>query len=228
LEINNQCDLNYKITGNKRLLQELTLMKICALNNAPPPQESAKKEPAPEPVKKEETVVNNAVPQKNETPVENPAPTTASIPKTGLPPTSISIKKAAPKEDAAQQSQEILNASFSQEKLNEVWQEMAKNVKTESIRIAFQARNPVLKENNRIVLEVENKILESQINDILVNLKPYLAKKLNNNQFNFDIVVMQREEADRTPYTDEEKVQDMKKRNPALNDFMENLDLQVQ
>ena len=37
LEINNQCDLNYKTTGNKRLLKELTLMKICSLNNTPEP-----------------------------------------------------------------------------------------------------------------------------------------------------------------------------------------------
>jgi DNA polymerase-3 subunit gamma/tau len=215
LEINNQCDLNYKIVGNKRLLQELTLMKICTLNNAP------------EPVKKEEAIVNSAVPQKNEALVESLNPVSASMTKTILPPTSISIKKVIAKEDAVQKSPEIFDASFSQEKLNEVWQEMAKNVKTESIRIAFQARNPVLKENNGIVFEVENKILESQINDVLVNLKPYLYKRLNNNQFNFDVVVMKREKTIHTPYTDEEKVQDMKKRNPALNDFMENLELQV-
>ena len=232
LEINNQCDLNYKITGNKRLLQELTLMKICSLNNAPEPvkSETIKKETPPEPAKKEEPPVNNAVPQKNETPTETSSstPTTpAPVPKTGLPPTGISIKKTITKEDAIQNPSEILNASFSQEKLNEVWQEMTKNVKTEPIRIAFQARNPILKENNRIVFEVENKILESQINDISGNLKLHLAKRLHNNQFSFDIVVMQREETTYTPYTDEEKVQDMKKRNPALNDFMENLELQV-
>jgi DNA polymerase-3 subunit gamma/tau len=229
LEINNQCDLNYKITGNKRLLKELTLMKICSLNNAPEPikKETALEtvKAALEPVKKEESVENNTV--KNEATVENPDPTTASAPKTGLPPTSISIKKAITKEDVAQKPSEVLNTSFSQEKLNEVWQEMAKNVKTESIRIAFQARNPMLKEDNRIVFEVENKILESQINDILVNLKPYLSKRLNNNQFHIDIVVLQREETALTPYTDEEKVQDMKKRNPALGDFMEKMEVQV-
>ena len=232
LEINNQCDLNYKITGNKRLLQELTLMKICSLNNAPETI-PVKKETPPEPAKKEEPTVNESVPQKNETPVETPSPTpttpaSASVPKTGLPSTGIiSIKKPIAKEDATQNPLELLNASFSQEKLNEVWQEMAKKVNTESIRIAFQARNPILKEDNRIVFEVENKILELQINDVLVNLKPYLAKRLNNNQFSFDIVVMQREDTTQTPYTDEEKVQDMKKRNPELNDFMENLELHV-
>jgi DNA polymerase-3 subunit gamma/tau len=238
LEINNQCDLNYKITGNKRLLTELTLMKICTLNHAPEPikptSESAKPETPQAPVKKEEPVVNQPVSPKEPTietpaptPTIAPAPTPSPTPKTGLPSTSISIKKDVAKEDAAEKAPEILNTVFSQEKLNEVWQEMAKNVKTESIRIAFQARNPILKEGNRIIFEVENKILELQINDILVNLKPYLAKKLNNNQFDFNTVIMQREETTQTPYTDAEKVQDMKKRNPALNDFMENLELQV-
>ena len=224
LEINNQCDLNYKTTGNKRLLKELALMKICSLNNAK--QEEPVKIAAESPATPA-TPITPITPITPVTPVTPITPASTSVPKTGLPSTNISIKKAVTKEDDVQKSPEVLNASFSQEKLNEVWQEMAKNVKTESIRIAFQARNPILKADNRIVFEVENKILESQINDILVNLKPYLAKKLNNNQFTFDIVVMQREETTYTPYTDEEKVQDMKKRHPALNDFMENLDLQV-
>ena len=151
----------------------------------------------------------------------------AAVPKTTMSPTNISIKKALPKEDNIQKPSEILNVPFSQDKLNEVWQEMVKNVKTESIRIAFQTRNPILKEDNRIVFEVENRILESQINDILPSLKLHLAKRLNNNQFRFEVAVMQREETVLTPYTDEEKIQDMKKRNPALNDFMDNLELQV-
>ena len=231
LELNNQCDLNYKTTGNKRLLKELTLMKICSLNSVK--QEEPVKvmvetpAPAAAPAAASANEINSiAAPATAAAPV--PTSTTTAAPKTGLPPTSISIKKAVVKEeDAAQKPSEIFNASFSQEKLNEVWQEMAKNVKTESIRIAFQARNPVLKEDNRIVFEVENKILGSQINDIMVSLKAHLSKKLNNNQFHFDIVVMQREESTQTPYTDEEKLQDMKKRNPALNDFMENLELHV-
>jgi hypothetical protein len=162
---------------------------------------------------------------KTENETINPNPTI--VPKTVLPSTNISIKKALTKEDNPQKPSEVLDASFSQEKLNEVWQEMAKNVKTESLRIAFQARNPILKEDNRIVFEVENKILESQINDIVASLKSHLAKRLNNNQFHFEIAVMHREEAPLTPYTDEEKVQDMKKRNPALNGFVDNLGLQV-
>jgi DNA polymerase-3 subunit gamma/tau len=229
LEINNQCDLNYKTTGNKRLLKELTLMKICSLNNAP---ETTSK-PATEAVKKEQPAVEIPAPAPVPAPIHilaptpTPTPTPPTTSTSGMPSTSISIKKAVVKEDAAQQSQEILDAHFSQEKLNEVWQEMAKNVKTESIRIAFQARNPILKEDNRIVFEVENKILESQISDILTSLKLHLSKRLNNNRFQFEMVVIKREETTQTPYTDEEKVQDMKKRNPALNDFVENLELQV-
>ena len=226
LEINNQCDINYKTTGNKRLLQELTLMKICALNNV---SETAQRETL------QETTIKNADIQQPETIVETPkitpapVPTSAPVPatKTTLPSTSISIKKTVKQEDANPEFSEVLNTAFTQEKLNEVWQDIAKNTKTESLRIAFQARNPILKENNRIVFEAENKVLESQINDILENLKFQIAKRLNNNQFHFEITVIQREETAHIPYTDEEKVQDMKKRNPNLNDFVENLDLHV-
>jgi len=232
LEINNQCDLNYKTSGNKRLLKEITLMKICSINNTPEPQR-----------KENEAVAENSKPIITPQPSENTSQTitaqqntpanptanntAAAVPKTTMSPTNISIKKALPKEDNIQKPSEILNVPFSQDKLNEVWQEMVKNVKTESIRIAFQTRNPILKEDNRIVFEVENRILESQINDILPSLKLHLAKRLNNNQFRFEVAVMQREETVLTPYTDEEKIQDMKKRNPALNDFMDNLELQV-
>ena len=233
LELNNQCDLNYKTTGNKRLLKELTLMKICSMSNAPQP---AKKESEPTVENPQPTIIAPQTANATSQPMlpqqpaaTNPPPSDmpVSAPKTVLPTTNISIKKALTKEDVAEKPMEVLAAVFSQEKLNEVWQEMAKNVKTESIRIAFQARNPMLKEDNRILFEVENKILESQINDILTSLKPYLAKRLNNNQFHVEITVIQREDTVQTPYTDEEKVQDMRKRNPALNDFMEGLELQV-
>ena len=33
LKINNDCDLNYRISSNKRLLVELTLIRICQLTN---------------------------------------------------------------------------------------------------------------------------------------------------------------------------------------------------
>jgi DNA polymerase-3 subunit gamma/tau len=203
LEINNNCDLNYKTTTNKRLLQEITLMKICSLNNV---QETFKKE--------DETISTKS--------------TIDAAQSTAISSTSISIKKPVKQENNLQNYLEALCTPFSQEKLNEVWQEMAKKVNTESIRIAFQARNPVLKENNRIVFEVENTVLAAQINDILIKLKEQLIKRLNNNQFHFELSVMQREETTYTPYTDEEKVQDMKKRNPALDDFMENLELRVE
>jgi DNA polymerase-3 subunit gamma/tau len=232
LEINNQCDLNYKTANNKRLLQELTLMKICSLNA---PQAN---------IKKEETIAENIkptivapasdntpppiTPQSNPVINQNPVNISAPTSKTAQPPATISIKKPIKQEGNVQESLEVLNAPFTQEKLNEIWQEMAKKVNTESIRIAFQARNPVLKDDSRIVFDVENNVLAAQINEVMASLKPYLAKRLNNNQFNFELAVMQREETTYTPYTDEEKVQDMKKRNPALEEFMDNLELRAE
>jgi len=228
LEINNQCDLNYKTTGNKRLLKELTLMKICSLNNTPEP-------PNKENVIIVENTNSTIKPQTSEskpqtiTPQINSTTNTISsnATKTVLPTSNISIKKTPIKEDETPKPSIILNTPFSQEKLNEVWQEMVKNVKTESIRIAFQSRNPIVKDDGKIIFEAENKILESQIIDILPSLKSHLSKRLNNNQFDFEIVVLQRGETVLTPYTDEEKVQDMQKRNPELNNFIENLELQV-
>jgi DNA polymerase-3 subunit gamma/tau len=59
LEISNECDLNYRISKNKRLLVELTLIRLCQLNESPDPEKKTTVENAKPQIKSVQPQVNN-------------------------------------------------------------------------------------------------------------------------------------------------------------------------
>lgn len=78
LEITNECDLNYRISKNKRLLVELALIRLCQLNENPDPEKK--------------TTVESAKPQiKNIQPSEVKATKKEATPKASLPASSVTI-----------------------------------------------------------------------------------------------------------------------------------------
>jgi DNA polymerase-3 subunit gamma/tau len=248
LDLNNECDLNYKTSANKRLLLELTLLKMAALlhpfegerQNIPAPAQK-EQQPAP-PITPEKSIVEMPVKQdgqqqqtvykqpeadkKDEVKEEMNPPlkkNTGKIPLTG-----VSIKNpVTSSKDTSEINRPILDAPFTQEQLEKAWEEMANSMKTEGMKIAFKARKPQLKENFEILFEVDNKVLVEQIKENIDPLKNYLAKRLKNNQLMITTIVAAQEKKAYVPYTDAEKVQDMKKRNLDLEGFVNDLGLQV-
>lgn len=110
IEISNECDLNYRLSRNKRLLLELTLIRLCQLsdgNSSPAPTSEKKTQIKPiEP--QQRTILSEPVPEKTkpvkETPVksqpvedkkvEEPKETYAKKEKTSVPAeTATQLKK---------------------------------------------------------------------------------------------------------------------------------------
>ncbi len=128
IEFANQCDLNYKISQNKRLLVEIALLNICNIDNkisgaAIPVQEQPAKTEAPAPEKPEpvkETVATTPETAKPEIKQPVAEPKTASEPAKETPATattgnesnyrqsikSISLKELAKENDEPLQVQE--------------------------------------------------------------------------------------------------------------------------
>jgi len=87
LETNNKCDINYRISNNKRLLVEVTLIQLCQLTGvktesqpqaAPPapavsPSRPVEARPAPGPIAQETSATENAV-EEQPLKAEEPAP----------------------------------------------------------------------------------------------------------------------------------------------------------
>src|SRR5690554_3314624 len=98
IEIANSCDLNYRISKNKRLLLELTLIRLCQLSGEPT-RPSKEKKSELKPIAPSEEAISppkdsTRAPTTKETSAEDtPTPTTKGAPVTG---TSTQTTKEAP------------------------------------------------------------------------------------------------------------------------------------
>ena len=132
LQILNDCDYNYRLSGNKRLSVELALIKLSRLLSVPF-EEPAASEPQERPAEKRE---RPALPQEEMARKEsdrivqsNPASVAKATVKTPIPrrpaagkPTSFRISSQDNNEQKSSDAKEKLNKEFSQEQLEKVWE----------------------------------------------------------------------------------------------------------
>jgi len=236
LDINNRCDLSYKISNNKRLHLELALMQMGSIGSggqksspeaqilAPP---LAKQAPQSE---KKTTVPEKAYPEKK-------TETARAYGKTTIPGTTsiksvIRGKVEEPEPDSISEKineeQPVPSSIFTQDQLERTWEEFMKTLQRESPHYynTLKHHKPLLKENFVVEFCVENKLLEEELNQKRNELLNFLCSRLNNDKIQFQIVV---QETGRTirPYTDREKFNRMAEKNPALREMKEQLDLGI-
>lgn len=293
LEINNQCDLDYKISNNKRLHLEIALMRMCRLANpdGPKPEVNVSQSPvqqvpvrpisAPADVK---PVIDAAPPLVTKSdPVDKPAvpiqevnvPET-KIPEVGFaaepiepytaPPSaksdqiqpaagSIEIKPPAPPKSSfsginigglmnpaagtgnstdkeTKQEEEVLppdRTPFSQSDLEQVWGPMVDKVSTDSPNLyhSLTTRPPLLHDDYKIVVSVDNKIQYNEIFLKLPEIMPVLRHELKNWGIQIEIVIAERPPEIRRPYSDQEKLEALIEKNPAIKNLKDQLNLDI-
>jgi DNA polymerase III subunit gamma/tau len=236
LDINNRCDLNYKISNNKRLHLELALMQMGSLSDQGakssadlPVITPATRKPAPP----------------NEKRVPDPGkPAIVKVTEPLKPgdkkafPGTISIKSAtqgkveepgttADTSPVTEEPEESFSG-FSQDQLEKTWDEFAKTLQQESTHLYNVLRNhkPLLKEDFVVEFCVENKLLEEELNLKRNDLLDWLRTRLSNRKITFQIVVQEMMNAAK-PYTDREKLARMAEKNPSLKEMKEQLDLEI-
>lgn len=158
IELSNGCDLNYRLSRNKRLLLELTLIQLCQLSGAPVGTEDKKKaliepvapgnnvqqgSPQPQPAQVASPVMHSQ-------PVNPPQPVVTAMPQgipapSSTPPPATQAKRPAPRmttalkdigkeknPDSVQQEQAVAkpveDASFSPDELVRCWDAFANMV----------------------------------------------------------------------------------------------------
>ncbi|MBE0648529.1 MAG: DNA polymerase III subunit gamma/tau [Bacteroidales bacterium] len=249
LDINNRCDLNYRISNNKRLHLELALMQMCTLNqekkSADPGSRTETKRSSAEPIPDPglHKAKASAAPAPAPTPAPQPPPSSSSSPSSsptkpkdyGDHPTgTISIKagvKPDAKTEVADESAEKNRpaSSFSEEELKIHWEAFAAGLTTDFPHLAttLTSRKPSLKEEWTIEFEVDNRILEEELNQKRSELLEFLRRTLDNYQITLQTRI-QENAVERKPYTDKEKFEKMAEKNPALNKLKEQLDLDIE
>jgi DNA polymerase-3 subunit gamma/tau len=244
IDLSNECDLNYRVSRNRRLLMELLLIHLCQLN-LPPGLEEDKKKTVIEPL------VASSVSPQLQTAAQNQALTsteTAPVssqailsklsggetpkPPTAVRPVCISIKKepetepgTTDKNAGEKQGNEVRN-TFTQDALTEAWKMYAEREEDVYLKNTILNLTPVLKENFRIELPVLNQTQEIKLNEKLNDLNAYLSVQLKNESIRIEIK-MNTEETKQILFTDKEKFRYMDSINPSLGIFAKEFNLRL-
>jgi len=240
LKICNDCDLNYNISKNKRLLVEIMLIRLCQLIK---PEKKLITEEKSEPLQK---IVGGPVTNVAASIKSSPSATKIQNSTVGTPngaealkqikaerPTSISIKNnvvSSPSSsyEKSQNEQPIIqNEKYSQEDLQNAWVQLAKTMTDEVRMTAFmQSNRPELISNTEFRILVTNELQEKELKRLEPTILNYLQTTLKNSNIKMSIQFHEDTSAlkGKTP---EEKYKIMAEENPTLAKLRNDLQLEI-
>lgn len=229
LNISNECDLSYRESRNKRLLVELTLIKICQLLDEKKKQLNELTVPELKPilnpqisVTKQNTATVSSVSKQEETPRR---PVSISI-NSSIPETE-NIQISSLNSPALQVEQNIENKFVTQEKIETAWKEFAKTIPEEVRIVNFINSNvPNLIAENEIEITVSNQLLEKEFTVLKPEILNFLEKKLENGNLKINIKTNENIEVQRI-ISPEEHFKSWMAENPALAKLQQNLGLEI-
>ncbi len=246
LMVCNQCDLNYKVSKNKRLLVELTLIRLCQLSD-----EKKKNNwvdewfPQDEPI---EIFLPSTIALRQGQPAQTSNPTsTPQASRTEAQPAakqtqaqgnskvmSFSIKDSMQKKVEVEQKKaeetETISAereAFSQEALVKAWNDYTQFTKEKPVlQQTIQQCKPVLGTDCRVMLAVYNSSQEEIMLDEKIRLVNYLRKALHNGSIELEIRICEANENAKT-FTNKELFIKMLEHNTSLSKLTKELGLEL-
>ncbi len=241
LLIVNECDMNFKLSKNKRLLVELMLIRLCQLTQPEASSvEKKKRELAP-------IVVDSSVqPEATEpAPAVQPTPAVQAAPPPQATPAAepramskvrlVSIldrTKTEQKEEpsvavAEEEQQPERRKAFTEEQLQTAWKDYAKSIeKNAKLSNALINFSPQIVEGERLLLELANPAQKKDIVAAMPQIKQFLAERLQNDFLAFDIEISEKV-TENFAFTSEECWELMRKENGALDDLKQTLSLEI-
>jgi len=238
----NQCDLDYRNSHNKRLLVELTLVKICSLstnyknyneinsqNNVQVSEKASNYNVTPK--------ENKVEPKTNETQatIENSLEKNKQVANISQKPRTISLSDALkPSEkktsdiSADTKKEEVKkNNTFDIETLKNCWLKFAETIKSDSrLYQYFNSNLPKIESENIIIVTVINNSQKDVITSIHDKLLFFLKRELENDFIKIQIEITEFEQnTNSKPYTDAEKYAFFLKNNPHIKTMRDQLNL---
>ncbi|MBN1143840.1 MAG: DNA polymerase III subunit gamma/tau [Bacteroidales bacterium] len=258
LEICSQCELSFKASRNQRLHVELALIRLCNISPEKKkllseqdvlevPEISQKPNNPAKPAAQPAVAVTAPAEPKNSR-VHTPPPVTSESDNSYKAVRSISIKDAlngvSGKVTADDQTDTVSDApepeSYEMEEakpltpefLDQCWNAYIAQIREERPRMAVSLRNakPRIEEGYRITVELNNL---SQLDDFKNNTQHDLEKFLRRETCNIQIHIVAemteaKESASVKLYTSEEKFRYLSQKNPALANFKQKLNLELE
>jgi len=132
--------------------------------------------------------------------------------------------------EAVEQEIPVMSEVFTQADLERVWTEMAGSVaqKLPNLYTTLTCRVPVLHDDNRIVITVDNKIQEGEVFNNRPEIVKFLRSKLSNTSVSIETVVSDKPVEERRPYTDTEKFEAIARNAPDIRKLKDQLNLDIE
>ena len=250
IEKANQCELNYKISKNQRLLVELTLMQIASITfdgekkkpsnyiipatfftSISPP---LKKEIIPDVKAKDDLKTPPKVvdkePLASSTQISKP-PILKNIKRRS---NSLSLKSIHHQKDIKKTTTEINyddypRKPFTENELQTAWKDFQKFLikkGEKSIASILATDIPTLQENFHIQFILPNKLMEDQLKQVKPKLIKFIRESLNNYGISLNIVVNETIEK-KFAYTPQEKYNKLLEKNAFLKDLKDTFQLDL-
>lgn len=239
LEISNKCDISYRLSKNKRLHIELTLISLCNISaekknsdNIITPKESVKIE------KKEvEEKIKEKVQEKQKPEEKKEKTLMVNKPKSF---SSFSIKEKleensenkVEEDDVVEESdgfEEVPENEFTEKELIEKWHLFSDKMGNKPrIFNTLTSKDPKLEEDNTVSFIIDNNLQEEKINEIKNELIGFLKTELRNSLIELKLIISDKEKENNKLYTAEDKYKHMLSKNEKLNNLKQefNLDLE--
>ena len=249
LKILNDCDLNYRISKNKRLLVELTLIQAAQADEDD--DSSGRKPKRLHPIFKNITATAQAVPVaaapkatvKPVAPAPIPEETPQPVRKKAMPTikggnifTSIYGNKPAgrPDQPHGRQTVQVIDQEqhparpLSDDALDNCWHEFAATLPRQDTPLKNRMSNchPSVKNSTAFSVMVGNQMMAEEITQAQERILSYIREKFSNPAITMEVTVDQSRNVERL-LTREERYAKMKKENPALEELESVFDLEL-
>lgn len=256
MDLANQCDLAYRSSKNQRLLVELTLMKMASVNegskekkksnyiipashyrtnNYSPTNEYRVVENLEQP-----KTVEEKKPEKPKEISNPPTPISVSNPVNtkGYLGNGLSLKSVAIRQHFLK-NQETINTEINKQTLPEktftieevlpLWEKYCKDIDEAGQKILasnLRTDQPKLRSNYRLEITLPNETMKKEVDREKSGIIAHLRQSLNNHRIVLDVKV-NATEAKKYAFTPEEKYEQMRQENPALEVLRKEFDLEL-
>ena len=257
IKLCNDCDLNYRVSKNKRLLVELTLIQLAQLNEEGEDCGSGRSPRRLKPLFQKAanavtgSLPNNSkqattIPTKASTPQPQPAATTAAV--SDIPthttsstslrkPKSFSLRNGGivqtptitETHTKVTKPEAIEDIPLSEEGVRICWKQFANALSQEESAMTrrLSIMRPQLSDEHTITVYIDNKIVAQDLHTLRPRIEEHLRKQMQHNKLKLEIIL---EEAQNTHRICSriEQYQILEQRSPALKKLKESLGLDLQ
>ena len=114
-------------------------------------------------------------------------------------------------------SENQLNESFTQEQFEEKWKSYIAQLKHRpNLKVTLTNRVPRLTDETNLVMMIDNSVQEAEIGSIKPGLVSWLRQELRNTAIEL-VTKISLQKVDSKPYSETEKLNEMVRKNPAIN-----------